>query len=114
MHMLVFDLIVAAVVIVVWWACLGTLSPAGVSVVWHRCFVLCVALPLGLVGSFAIIVLPFAAFILLKEAHSPVGYWLLLAEPLVGGVLYSLGRFTRMIVASAEARCSELPPAPGE
>jgi hypothetical protein len=112
MHMLVFDLIVAAVVVVVWWACLATLSPAGIDAVWHRCFVLCVALPLGLVGSFGIIVLPFAAFILLKEAHNPVGYWLFLAEPLDGCVLYGLGRFTRVIVASAEARRSESPPAP--
>ena len=83
--MLVFDLVVAAVVVMVWWACLATLSPAGVNLVWHRCLVLCVALPVAVVGSFAMIVLPFAAFILLKEAHSPVGYWLLLAEPVVGG-----------------------------
>jgi hypothetical protein len=112
--MLTIDLIVAAIVVVVWWACLATLSPAGINVVWHRCVVLTVVLPTTLVGSLAIIALPFVALGALIDGRNTTGCLLLLAEPLVAGVLYGLGRFTRFIVASAEARRSELPPVPGE
>jgi hypothetical protein len=67
---------------------------------------------MALVGSIALVVLPFAAFILLHEAHNAAGFWLLLAELLLAAIIYGLGRFTRAIVASAEARRGESPPAP--
>jgi hypothetical protein len=109
-----FDLLISVAVAAVWWTCIRTLSRAGIHVTWHRCLVIAVTVPVTFVGSSALVVLPFAALVLLTEQHNPVGYWLLLAEPVVGGVLYGLGRFTRFVVAEAEARRNDIPPVPTE
>jgi hypothetical protein len=104
----VVDLLVSIAVAAIWWTCVRTLSRAGIHVTWHRCVIIALVMPASFVGSVAAIILPFAALI----EQNAVSFWLLLAEPLVIGVLYGLGRFTRYAVASAEARRNEAPPAP--
>jgi hypothetical protein len=103
----VVDVLVAGTAIVVWWKCVGTLSRAGIGVVWHRCMILAVGLPVVLAAIGALMILPCAAFVVLTEQNDPIGWWMLVAEAPVAGVLFGLSRFTRAIVAQAETRHNE-------
>ncbi len=103
---LVVDLVVGLLAASVWWAYVRTLSRAGIHVVWHRCVALTIALPAAFLGSIAMTLLPVLAVGLLIGRETSAGLWMLLAMVAVGGVLYGLGRFTRAIVAAAEARRS--------
>jgi hypothetical protein len=109
----IVDSLIGVAVATLWCSYVGTLSRAGIEVVWHRCAVLCVAMPIAVVGGFAMVLIPIAAFIVLTSGDRSIGYWLILAEVLLAGVLYGLGRFTRFIVAAAEASRRESPPVPG-
>jgi hypothetical protein len=109
---LVVDLVVALLAASVWWTYVRTLSRAGIHVVWHRCVALCIALPAAFVGSVAMIVLPLVAVGLLVGRETSTGLWMLLAVVAIGGALYGLGRFTRAIVAAAEAARTKPPLAP--
>jgi hypothetical protein len=110
----VADVLIGVLATALWWTCMRTLSRAGIHVIWHRCVVLCVALPVTIVGGLAVVFLFFGGLQILVEAHRSVGYWMLLANVPLIAILYGLGRFTRFIVASAEARRSERPPVPAE
>jgi hypothetical protein len=108
----VSDSLAAILVAVVWWAGVAMSSSAGIQIVWHRCVILLVVLPGTLAGTFAVIILPFLAVFVQIRHHNTTGYWLLLAEPLLGGALYGLGRFMRYIVASAQVPRTEMPSVP--
>jgi hypothetical protein len=98
----VMDIVLGGIATVTWWTCVRTLSRAGIQVVWQRCVVLTVILPCSYVGSISVIALPIVATDLLAEQQSSVGSLLLLAEIAAAAILYGLGRFTRVIVASAK------------
>jgi hypothetical protein len=106
----VLDALLVVAAVAIWWNCARTLSRAGICMVWKRCVVLAVALPVAIVGSIAVPVLFFTAFFPSVQAclfpsvdqDNFPRVWLLLAEIPVIGVLYCFSRLTRAIVASAE------------
>jgi hypothetical protein len=106
-------LFITVLVVFCWWYLVRLLSRAGVEVAWHRCVVLVAILPIPLAVSMMVDVL-LGRDKLIDEHRKLAVCGLLLAVFLLGGVLYVLGRFTRTIVASAEARRSEPPPADGQ
>jgi hypothetical protein len=91
--------------------CVGTLSRAGINVVWQRCAILAIGLPTVVAAIGALLFMPIAGFAMMTDGHDPRGFWLIVATVAVIGVLYGLGRFTRAIVARAEALRDEPVPA---
>ena len=85
-----------------WWQFVRMLSRAGVRVVWQRCFLMLIVVPITLIGAFAVAFAPFAAIDLFMRQPSALGdIAILLAAIPLPGVIYWLGRFTRAVVASA-------------
>jgi hypothetical protein len=96
------DGILAAVAASVWWTCVMTLSRAGIHVVWQRCVILAVALPVALACSIGMIAVSWALMDLLSDGDDRLrDVSILLGEGILIGTVYVLGRFTRTIVASA-------------
>jgi hypothetical protein len=99
---IVCQILVGGLAVWLWWRCVGLLSCAGVTVVLHRCVVLVVVLPAGLLGGIAMAFIPIMALAALCDpSATAIGVGLLPAEVVLGGVLYGLGRLARRIVASA-------------
>jgi hypothetical protein len=95
------DIVLVVSVALIWWSCVRRLSRANIHVIWQRCVILVLALPVAIVGGIA-------TFVLLARIITPFGQqncmdrlWFLLAEIPVVGVIYGFGRLTRAIVASA-------------
>ncbi len=85
-----------------WWNFVRMLSQAGVRVVWQRCVLMLVVLPVTAIGSLAVGFVPFALVDLFMSGPSVFrDVCVLAAGILLPGVIYRLGRFTRAIVASA-------------
>jgi hypothetical protein len=100
----VISIVLGAIAIVIWWVCVQTLSRAGVHIVWQRCVVLLVVLPVGYVGTIAVLVVPAVAVGCLVDGHSLYAEGLVLAEAIVVCIIYVLGRVSRRIVALANER----------
>ena len=72
-----------------------------IHVVWQRCVVLGVALPVAVVGSIAAVALPCAAIDLIREHRNTASnVYILLGGAFILGTVYVFGRITRAIVAS--------------
>jgi hypothetical protein len=100
--LVIFDVVLGAMITLLWWICLRTLSRAGIHVVWQRCLVLTLVMPGAYVGNIALIFLPFVAGKQLLEHELATAGWLLLVELILLFILYGFSRFTRSIVASAK------------
>jgi hypothetical protein len=98
------DLGIVMLATTVWWSGVRTLSRAGIHATWQRCMALTLAIPVGFAGGFGLVALHVVGLIRVASEKNPAGYWLLFAEVPLGSVIYGLGRFTRAIVAAAEAR----------
>ncbi|MEN6449971.1 MAG: hypothetical protein ABFC96_05740 [Thermoguttaceae bacterium] len=101
---LIADAAVIGVSAAVWWTYVRTLSRAGIHVVSHRCIALTIVLPIAFVGSIAVVALPPIGLELASGGHVSLGVALVLAELPLFGVLYGRAKFTRSIVAPAEAQ----------
>jgi hypothetical protein len=105
----VSDLLIVVLGVALWWFLVRQLSRAGVDVVWHRCVML-VAVP-SIVSAAAVMTSPSSVIEDLLDHHPILAMLgLLLTAALSAGALYALGRFTRSIIASAEARRGESSP----
>jgi hypothetical protein len=101
-NLTVVFLFILLLVVFGWWQFVRMLSRAGVRVVWQRCVFMLVALPVTVLGSYAVAFAPFAVVDLFMNKPSVLrDACILLAAIVLPGVIYRLGRFTRAIVASA-------------
>jgi hypothetical protein len=102
------DVVVTLVAALVWWTGVRTLSRAGIHGTWQRSFVLAVVIPAGYAGPFIIGCLPvFIIGLWLNDGNLPLVMKLTVVEITTGGVVYSLGRITRAMVASASRPVGE-------
>jgi hypothetical protein len=86
-----------------WWQFVRTLSRAGVRVVWQRCVLMIVVLPITAIGSFAVAFVPFAVIDLFASKPNILrDVCILVAGISLPGVIYRLGDFTRAIVEPVE------------
>jgi hypothetical protein len=85
-----------------WWSFVRMLSRAGVRVVWHRCILMLVVLPVTAIGSLAVGFVPSALVdLFMSKPNILRDVCILAAGTLLPRVIYRLGYFTRAIVASA-------------
>jgi hypothetical protein len=98
----ILDVLFGAIIIVLWWFCVRTLSRAGIHVVWQRCTILTLVMPGAYAGSIAVIVLPFVSGSFFLDRHPATAGWLLLVEVALLIILYLFSRFTRAAVASTK------------
>ena len=94
------------VVVAIWFGSVALLARAGVRNAWHRAFVLIIGIPLGVLGSLAVSLIP--AVLICNAAEGRWGlFWLaplaLLVLGLLGGIRLAIGR----IVAAAQQRSEE-------
>jgi hypothetical protein len=94
------DIVVAAIVILVWWFCWRTMSKAGILVAWQRMLVLAIILPGGYVGSVALAVLPLVAAGFFWSNECVIAWSFVSVELILMIVLYIFGRISRVIVAA--------------
>ena len=92
-------LFLLVVISMIWWNFVQMLSRASIQVVWQRCVVLAVVLPLAAVGSIAMTVV--AVLLVYNHGTGLRFIWFLVGEVSLACLIYGAGRFTRAIVASA-------------
>jgi hypothetical protein len=94
------DVVLLAIIAMLWWSCVRTLNRAGVRPTRQRCVVIVVVLPTSAIASFSFV---FFAFIVLAVLSEPTRgsmtalAWYLLGITLIAGAVYAAGRFTRKI-----------------
>jgi hypothetical protein len=100
---MVLGALITLLVTLGWWQFVRTLSRAGVRVIWQRCVLMIVVLPLTAIGGLAVAFVPFAVTDLFtSKPHVFRDVCILAAGILLPGAIYKLGLFTRAIVASTE------------
>jgi hypothetical protein len=99
-----FDLLAAGIAVVGWLAGIQLLSNAGIRAPWHRFIALAVVMPITIFGNFALVLMPAMAVVMLGDQQYFGACCLFVAEVLLVAVFFGLGKFTRMIAASAEPR----------
>ena len=102
---------IVALVLLVWWTGVRTLSRAGVHGTVSRAFTLTIAIPFGFAAAFAIPILPVAIGEVLMDSASGMPWAALMGavEIVLVALELALGFVTRRILATAN-RPREMPP----
>jgi hypothetical protein len=105
------SIVILAVVSLVWWTGVRTLSAGGIDGTFARALTLSIGIPIGFAGSIAIPAIAVAAFASLDSSNQlpRIGFFLLLA--LVDAlIIFALGHMTRHIVARSKRQQDAIHP----